>query len=114
MGFVEGDWREKNAKLRLKCIHSRSILVYVGDLAPLFGQMRRALRAGGLFAFSCEALDDGRDHAILPSNRFAHAIDYVTRTAQAAGFDVVAAQRAVLRQDHGRDIAGHLVVARAA
>ena len=23
-GFVEGDWREKNAKLRLKCIHSRS------------------------------------------------------------------------------------------
>ncbi|MFL6634809.1 MAG: tetratricopeptide repeat protein [Massilia sp.] len=89
------------------------VLVYVGDLAPLFGQLRRALRAGGLFAFSCEALDDGRDHAILPSNRFAHALDYVTRTARAAGFDVVAAQRAVLRQDHGRDIAGHLVVARA-
>ncbi|MCS0627987.1 tetratricopeptide repeat protein [Telluria mixta] len=90
------------------------VLVYLGDLSPLFARVRRALRAGGLFAFSCEALDDGRDHAILPSNRFAHALDYVTRTARAAGFDVVATERAVLRQDHGRDVGGHLVLVRAA
>ena len=90
------------------------VLVYIGDLAPLFARVRGALRAGGLFALSCEALDDGRDHALLPSNRFAHALDYVTRTAQAARFDVVATGRAVLRQDHGRDVAGHLVLVRAA
>ena len=90
------------------------VLVYLGDLAPLFARVRRALRAGGLFALSCEALDDGRDYAILPSNRFAHAPDYVARTAQAAGFDVVATAHAVLRQDHGRDVAGHLVLLRAA
>ncbi len=90
------------------------VLVYLGDLSPLFARVRRALRSGGLFAFSCEALDDGRDYAILPSNRFAHALDYVTRTARAAGFDVVATERAVLRQDHGRDVAGHLVLVRAA
>jgi predicted TPR repeat methyltransferase len=90
------------------------VLVYLGDLSPLFARVRRALHAGGLFALSCEALDDGRDHAILPSNRFAHALDYVTRTARAAAFDVVATERAVLRQDHGRDVAGHLVLLRAA
>ena len=90
------------------------VLVYIGDLAPLFARTRGALRAGGLFALSCEALDDGREYAILPSNRFAHALGYVTRTAQAAGFDVVATERAVLRQDHGRDVAGHLVLLRAA
>lgn len=90
------------------------VLVYLGDLAPLFARVRRALHAGGLFALSCEALDDGRDYAILPSNRFAHALAYVTRTARAAGFDVVATERAVLRQDHGRDVSGHLVLLRAA
>jgi predicted TPR repeat methyltransferase len=90
------------------------VLVYLGDLAPLFARVRRALHAGGLFALSCEALHDGRDYAILPSNRFAHALDYVTRTARAAGFDVVATERAVLRQDHGSDVAGHLVLVRAA
>jgi predicted TPR repeat methyltransferase len=91
------------------------VLVYIGDLAPLFARVRRALRAGGLFAFSCEAGDDDeRGFTIQPSNRFAHALDYVRRTARAAGFDVVAAERAALRQDHGRDIAGHLVLVRAA
>jgi predicted TPR repeat methyltransferase len=88
------------------------VLVYIGDLAPLFARARRALRAGGLFAFSCEALD-GDGYALLPSNRFAHALEYVTGTARAAGFDVVATGRAVLRRDHGRDVDGHLVLVRA-
>jgi len=89
------------------------VLVYIGDLAPLFARVRRALRAGGLFALSCEALGaDGRGFALQPSNRFAHALEYVQATARAAGFDVVAAERAVLRQDHGRDIDGHLVLLR--
>jgi predicted TPR repeat methyltransferase len=77
--------------------------------------MRRVLRAGGVFALSCEALpDDGAGaaagYALQPSNRFAHALAYVTGTAQAAGFAVVATQQAVLRRDHGRDVSGYLVV----
>lgn len=91
------------------------VLVYIGDLAPLFARVRQALRAGGLFAFSCEAGgDDDRGFAIQPSNRFAHALAYVRRTAQAAGFDVVVTESAVLRQDHGRGVDGHLVLLRAA
>ena len=91
------------------------VLVYLGDLAPLFTGVRRVLRAGGLFAFSCEALDaagedKGDGYAIRPSNRFAHALDYVTATAQAAGFTVAATQRTVLRRDGGRDVDGHLVL----
>ena len=89
------------------------VLVYMGDLAPLFARVRRVLRAGGLFAFSCEALadgDTGRGYAIQPSNRFAHALDYVRRTALAAGFEVGATPSAVRRRAHGRDIGGHLVL----
>ena len=89
------------------------VLVYLGDLAPLFARVRHALRADGLFAFSCEALardDAGRGYAMLPSNRFAHALDYVTGTARAAGFSVLATERAVLRRDHGHDVEGYLIV----
>jgi predicted TPR repeat methyltransferase len=89
------------------------VLVYLGDLAPLFARMRRVLRAGGVFALSCEALPDdhaGPGYALQPSNRFAHALAYVTGTALAAGFAVVATQQAVLRRDHGRDVSGHLIV----
>lgn len=91
------------------------VVVYIGDLAPLFAQVRRVLRPGGLFALSCEALDDdARGFALQPSNRFAHARGYVGRTAQAAGFAVVGVEHAVLRRDHGRDVGGHLVLLRAA
>jgi predicted TPR repeat methyltransferase len=89
------------------------VLVYIGELAPLFARVRHVLRAGGLFAFSCEALEDddaGQGYALLPSNRFAHALDYVTRTARAAGFSVLATERAVLRRDHGRNINGYLIL----
>jgi predicted TPR repeat methyltransferase len=89
------------------------VLVYIGDLAPLFARVRHALRAGGLFAMSCEALEDddaGRGYAIQPSNRFAHALDYVQRTARMAGFDIIGTERAVLRRDHGRDVEGYLIL----
>lgn len=91
------------------------VLVYIGDLAPLFAAVRRVLDAGGLFALSCEALAtaDARGYALMPSNRYAHGLDYLTGTAAQAGFAVVETQEAALRRDHGKDIAGHLVLLRA-
>jgi predicted TPR repeat methyltransferase len=106
-------WLAERPDLSCGLAVAADVLVYLGDLAPLFARVRHALRAGGLFAFSCEALerdDAGRGYAMLPSNRFAHALDYVTRTAQAAGFAVLATERAVLRRDHGRDVDGYLIV----
>jgi predicted TPR repeat methyltransferase len=85
------------------------VLVYIGALESLFAQARAALRAGGRFAFSCEALD-GDGYAIQVSNRFAHARAYVERCAADAGFTVVDVEPAVLRREHGADVRGWLVL----
>ncbi|QJE01656.1 tetratricopeptide repeat protein [Massilia forsythiae] len=104
------DERRTGAGLAL----AADVLVYFGDLAPLFGQVRRALLPGGLFAFSVEAAQPGAaGYAILPSNRFAHAPAYVERCALDAGFTVVEREDAVLRREDGRDVAGCLVLLRA-
>jgi predicted TPR repeat methyltransferase len=86
------------------------VLVYIGDLAPLFGEVARALRPGGRFAFSVEALLDGAGagYAITASNRFAHAPAYVRACAQAAGLDVVDMREAALRKEHGAEVGGLL------
>jgi predicted TPR repeat methyltransferase len=97
------------------------VLVYFGDLAPLFAQARQALRPGGRFAFSCETLADAGNgaarsapgYAITASNRYAHARAYVEATARAAGFEVVAVEPAALRREHGAEVAGQLVLLRA-
>jgi predicted TPR repeat methyltransferase len=93
------------------------VLVYFGELAPLFTRVARALRPGGWFAFSVETLAPGLDHtgpdhacgyAIAASNRFAHAPAYVRASAAAAGFTLVEIQDAVLRKEHGADVHGML------
>jgi predicted TPR repeat methyltransferase len=110
-----GDWlagQEQACDLAV----AADVLVYVGALETLFGRVHGALRPGGRFAFSCEALEATADagaahgHAILPSNRYAHALSYVEACATGAGFTVVEAERAVLRREHGADVEGWLVL----
>lgn len=94
------------------------VLVYIGALDTLFARAHAALKAGGRFAFSCEALeatdaaqaDAAQEYAIQVSNRFAHALAYVERCAARAGFAVVEAQQAVLRREHGEDVQGWVVL----
>lgn len=106
---------------RYGLVLAADVFVYFGDLAPVFGQVARALRSGGWFALSVEALggdgkdngtDKGAGYAITPSNRFAHALEYVARVAAAHGLTTVETRSAALRREHGRDVAGHLVLLR--
>jgi predicted TPR repeat methyltransferase len=86
------------------------VLVYFGELEPLFERVALALRPGGRFAFSVEALeqDGGTGYAITASNRFAHAPAYVRACAARAGLEIVEQRDAVLRKEHGADVAGIL------
>jgi predicted TPR repeat methyltransferase len=103
----------EDAAERWDLVLAADVFVYFGDLAPVFNHVRRVLRDGGLFAFSVETLDSKDNWAITPSNRFAHALDYVRRVAVAAGFTIVDTSSAALRREHGQDVAGHLVLLRA-
>jgi predicted TPR repeat methyltransferase len=95
------------------------VLVYFGDLTPLFAQVARALRPGGLFALSCEALEDAgiavaadAGYVMLPSNRYAHGLAYIETCARAAGLEIIEMRREPLRREHGRDVSGHLLLLR--
>jgi predicted TPR repeat methyltransferase len=90
------------------------VLVYIGDLAPLFDGVARVLRPGGRFAFSVESLatDSPAGYAITASNRYTHAPAYVRACAAAAGLTVVDQRDAVLRQEHGADVGGLLFLLR--
>ncbi len=92
------------------------VLVYFGDLAPLFSQAARVLGPGGRFAFSVETLaeDGGAGYAVTASNRFAHTPAYVRACAQEAGLLPVDARDAVLRQENGGDVGGMLFLLRRA
>ncbi len=88
------------------------VLVYVGDLEPLYRATHAALRPGGLFAFTVE--ENVRDSTfwLQPSRRFAHAAEYLRKLAAEHGFSEQSLTTSVLRQQSGQDIRGHIAVYR--
>ena len=89
------------------------VFVYLGDLAPVFAGVQRALRAGGRFAFSVEA-GEQRDYDLAETRRYRHSRPYLDRLAAEHGFDVDAMENTVLRRNGGSDVDGHLALLRLA
>ena len=85
------------------------VLVYIGDLAPVFAGVRRALRDGGHFCFTVEA-GDGADYVLRPSNRYAHTLAYIERLAGATGFRLKAAETLSARQENGAPTAAFAIM----
>ena len=101
-------------------VTAADVLVYVGDLAPLFAGVYRQLRPGGLLVFTAQTLNDDacghdvvpnpvplcRHHSLAASDeaepmrfalgrdlRFGHSPDYVAATLSRGGFDIMLLER---------------------
>jgi predicted TPR repeat methyltransferase len=85
------------------------VLVYIGDLAPVFSAAARILCADGLFALTVQSGDTG--YQLGPDLRFAHAPAYIEKEAANSGLRIIKMESAVTRQDAGHDVQGLIVIA---
>jgi predicted TPR repeat methyltransferase len=90
-------------------IVAADVLVYLGDLTDFFAAAATALRVGGALLVSVEAAQTG-EFVLLPTQRFAHSMDYLQRLAGANQLAIRMEEEAVIRTDHGKDILGYLVL----
>jgi predicted TPR repeat methyltransferase/uncharacterized coiled-coil protein SlyX len=88
------------------------VLVYLGDLGPLFFAVQRALGPGGCFVFTIESHDGDEAYVLRSTRRYAHGDEYVRAAAEAAGFEIEALQPCVLRTNAGADVEGRVVTLR--
>ena len=86
------------------------VLVYIGDLAPIFAAVAATLRPGGLFVFSTEASAEG-EWVLERSSRYRHGHAYVERQAAAVGLAVVAHTTATIRREYREPVVGGLYIA---
>jgi predicted TPR repeat methyltransferase len=93
-------------------ILAADVLVYIGDLAPLFREAARVLTDGGLFAFTTET-HDGTGYTVSPDARFAHARGHVEASAAAAGLDICVLEKASTRRNKNIEAPGLICVAMA-
>ncbi len=77
---------------------------YLGDLTATFEGAARALRQGGLFAFSTEAAD-GVSYLLKGNGRYGHADGYIERLAYRR-FEIAARTTATLRREAASPVEG--------
>jgi len=90
-------------------IVAADVWVYFGDLTLAFAAIAQALRPGGVLMFSVESTES-EDFILLPTQRFAHSMNYLHRLASVNEMAVRVTEDVVLRQEKGRDVQGYLVL----
>lgn len=90
-------------------------LCYFGALAAAAEAALAALRPGGWFIFTVEALPEPEqaNYALQAHGRYAHARAYIAQTLSASGFTGVSLRSESLRQEGGQPVMGWLVAAQA-
>ena len=92
---------------RYDLIVSADVFIYVGALERAFQLASQVLRTAGGLAFSLEEWAEGPEEYVLrPSLRYAHSLAYIQRLASNHGFQILRADRDLLRHDHGKAISG--------
>ena len=98
--------RGKNAALVL----AADVLVYIGDLAPIYAAVAAALPQGGLFAFTVQK---GAEGVTLGADlRYAHSPAQLRLWAAENGFEVLALEDCATRLDRGVPVPGLVGVLR--
>jgi predicted TPR repeat methyltransferase len=100
---------------------SADTLVYFGALEEPLRAARCCLRGGGRLIFTVERLDPSREptsakpsYRLEPHGRYSHSEGYVRGVLEEAGFGAISIETGVLRWERGAEVAGLIVLARAA
>jgi len=101
-------WLRGVRPARFDLVIAADVLIYIGALEELFGEVARVLRVGGWFAFSIEEWV-GSDYTLLHTGRYAQSQAYIGRLTESA-FSTAVDQAAVIRMESGVPILGRLYV----
>jgi predicted TPR repeat methyltransferase len=99
--------------VRYDVVTAADVFIYVGKLDHVVPAIRRALRPGGLFAFSAEAAETTAGYRLGVMGRYAHDAGYLRRLAAENGFEIELLRETRVRFEHRRPVHGWLSVWRA-
>jgi predicted TPR repeat methyltransferase len=97
---------------RADLVTAGDVLMYFGNLDPVFETAAALTMAGGHFAFSVEDGDSQAEWQLQPSLRYRHGEAYVRDLCAGHGFEIVEAERTPIRRDGDQKIIGLIVLAR--
>ena len=107
--MVQALRRKPDASAEL--ILAADAMVYVSDLVPVLGEVKRVLTVGGLVAFTLET--HGSEGVVIGEGlRYAHGAEYVRKAVSGAGLKLLSLEEASPRTEDNQPVRGLVVVAR--
>lgn len=86
------------------------VLVYIGNLKPIFSSIKNRALAGAYFVFLTESTDK-KDYVLRPTGRYAHSPAYIQSLAREYNFEIAFCHRGVIRKHNDQEIMGdHLIL----
>lgn len=107
-GIVEA-LRERTTRFDL--FVAADVLVYMGDLKPLFQTVHQRAAPDAIFLFSTESCTE-KDWTLQTTGRYAHHRAYVQRLCQTVGFDSLVQRNEKIRKEKGNWVMGDLFLVR--
>lgn len=89
-------------------IIAADVLIYAGDLHPVFSAARALMAPGARFAFSLQDGAPAGTYILGADHRYAYSPSYVMDCAASCGLVIDTRKDSVLRQDAGKDVPGLL------
>lgn len=99
---------------RADLVSAADVMMYLGDLKAAFANVAALIKPDGIFAFSVEKAPDEAGFELRTSLRYAHSETHVVSQLYAHGFETLATEETVIRNDGGEPITGLLFLARKA
>lgn len=100
----------KETQGRYDLFLATDVLVYMGNLNPLFSLVEKHALSGAYFLFLTESADE-KDYILRPTGRYAHSLNYIQTLAGEHHFEIAINQPAVIRKHHDGGIMGdHLIL----
>jgi predicted TPR repeat methyltransferase len=89
-------------------IIAADVLVYIGDIDPLFALMNSALINGGHIAFTIENHNSDQDYLLQATGRYSHSQHYIEKIATKYSLKILTCQDITPRINDGNPIPGKL------
>lgn len=106
-----GQYLSSQADASFDLVVAADVLIYVGDVARIFSEVARVLRAGGFFAFSIEQPSLPCDtYRLEQSGRYAQSLGYVRELARVQGLAERSCRDVAIRTHGAQALRGRLLV----
>jgi predicted TPR repeat methyltransferase len=94
-----------DAKRRYDLVVAADLLVYFGDVAPVFEGATKVLNTGGYLACATE-WQKKKGYSLTPSGRYTHGVDAIRAVAKACGLQELDSRNERLRDEYGKPVMG--------